>query len=219
MSLLSAVFSATLEVNRNSRPSVNCRRAFFLCREMGGSKMTDAKILTVVHKLERCFLDKTEFHHQDHLTVAVVYLYSSDFESAIDRMRASLKRFAAHHNVSGLYHETLTRFWLQQVEMRLDRMRCLAESVERVQNDLSDKNIVFKHYSRELLNSQEAKEKWMEPDLKRENASCEAPKARITSLLRLRCARYPAGSLCSAMPPSRRSGCSHILPLRFLVWP
>jgi hypothetical protein len=72
--------------------------------------MTDAEILTLVDRLERCLLAKEEFHHRDHLTVAVVYLYASDLETSMDRMRSSLKRFAAHHGVTGLYHETLTRF-------------------------------------------------------------------------------------------------------------
>ena len=93
--------------------------------------MTDAEILTLVDRLERCLLGKEEFHHRDHLTVAVVYLYYADLDAAVDRMRATLKRFAAHHGVSGLYHETLTRFWLQQVEMRMDRRMCLRDSVRR----------------------------------------------------------------------------------------
>src|SRR5438309_305902 len=94
----------------------NCRRAFSF-----GVKMSDAEILTLVDRLERCLLGKEAFHHRDHLAVVVVYLYSADIETAMDRMRSSLKRFAAHHGVTGLYHETLTRFWLRQVEMRLDR--------------------------------------------------------------------------------------------------
>lgn len=128
--------------------------------------MTDAEILTRVDRLERCLLGKEEFHHRDHLAVAVVYLYSADIEIAINRMRASLKRFAAHHGVSGLYHETLTRFWLRQVEKRLDRGLCLRDSVRSIQAQLSDKNLAFEYYSRERINSQEAKEKWIEPNLK-----------------------------------------------------
>jgi hypothetical protein len=84
----------------------------------------------------------------------------------MDRMRASLKRFAAHHGVSGLYHETLTRFWLRQVEMRLDRGQCLRDSVRNIQEQLSDKNMAFEYYSRERINSQEAREKWVEADLR-----------------------------------------------------
>jgi hypothetical protein len=128
--------------------------------------MTDAEILTLVDRLERCLPAKEDFHHRDHLTVAVVYLYSADLETAMNRMRASLKRFAAHHGVTGLYQETLTRFWLQQVEQRLDRRECLSESVRKAREQLNDKNLAFDYYSRERIESQEAKETWLEPDLK-----------------------------------------------------
>jgi hypothetical protein len=128
--------------------------------------MTDAEILTLIDRLERCLLAKEEFHHRDHLTAAVVYLYSSDLETAMDRMRASLKRFAAHHGVNGLYHETLTRFWLLQVEKRLDRRLCLSEAVRMVKEQLNDKNLAFEYYGRERIESKEAREKWLQPDLK-----------------------------------------------------
>lgn len=128
--------------------------------------MTDAEILTLVDRLERCLLGKEEFHHRDHLAVAVAYLYSADIETSMDRMRASLKRFAAHHGVSGLYHETLTRFWLLQVQKRLNRRLCLRDSVRSIQEQVSDKNLALEYYSRERIDSQEAREKWIEPDLR-----------------------------------------------------
>jgi hypothetical protein len=84
----------------------------------------------------------------------------------MDRMRSSLKRFAAHHGVTGLYHETLTRFWLLQVQQRLDRSQCLEQSVRKVREQLNDKNLVFEYYSRERIESKEAKETWLQPDLK-----------------------------------------------------
>ncbi|HET9836590.1 MAG TPA: hypothetical protein VFR84_00040 [Candidatus Angelobacter sp.] len=127
--------------------------------------MTDAQVLTLVDRLERCLLAKDEFHHRDHLAVAIAYLYAADFESAMDRMRASLTRFAAHHGVSGLYHETLTRFWLLQVEQRLDRRKCLSESVRRIQEQVADKHLPFAFYSKDILNTVEAKREWIEPDL------------------------------------------------------
>lgn len=127
--------------------------------------MTDPEILTLVDRLERCLLAKNEFHHRDHLAVAVVYLYAGDFSSAVERMRASLKRFATHHEVSGLYHETLTCFWLQQVEMWLDRGVCLQESVRKIQEQFTNKDLPFAYYSRELLKSPEARKRWLQPDL------------------------------------------------------
>jgi hypothetical protein len=128
--------------------------------------MTDAEILILVDRLERCLLPKEAFHHRDHLTVAVAYLYAADLETAIDRMRATLQRFAGHHKVSGIYHETLTRFWLQEVNRRLDRRLCLEKSVGQIHEQLNDKNLPFEYYSRERINSKEAKEKWLPPDLK-----------------------------------------------------
>jgi hypothetical protein len=127
--------------------------------------MTDAEILTLVERFERCLLGKNEFPHRHHLAVAALYLFPGDFESAMDRMRASLQRFAAHHGVSGLYHETLTRFWLLQVNQRLDRSVCLSSAVSGVIADLNDKNLTKRFYSEEVLKSQEAREGWVEPDL------------------------------------------------------
>jgi hypothetical protein len=159
--LISAEFLAILEMNTNHACRSKCRWAFFF----GATKMIDAKILTLVDRLERCLLAKEEFHHRDHLTVAVVYLYVCDLEMAMDRMRSSLRRFAAHHGVTGLYHETLTRFWLLQVEKRLDRNLCLEQAVGKVREQLNDKNLVFEYYSRERIESKEAKESWLSPDL------------------------------------------------------
>jgi len=127
--------------------------------------MTDAEILTLVDRLERCLLGKTEFHHRDHLAVAVAYLYAGDFDHAVERMRASLIRFATHHGVAGLYHETRTCFWLQQVESRLDRLICLENSVRMIQDQLADKDLVLAYYSQERLDSQEARSQWLPPDL------------------------------------------------------
>lgn len=127
--------------------------------------MNDTQILTLVDRLERCLLDKTEFHHCDHLAVAVVYLYATDFDCALARMRATLARFAAHHGLSGLYHETLTRFWMRQVEKRLDRSKCLQESVRELQVALADKDLPLRYYSREVLDSTEARAGWVEPNI------------------------------------------------------
>lgn len=126
--------------------------------------MNDAQILTLVDRFERCLLAKDEFHHRDHLAVAVVYLYAGDFPSAMDRMRAALQRFAAHHGVGGLYHETITRFWLEQAEQRLDRGLCVSESVRKVQRELADKGLLSQYYSKQILDSSEAREGWVEPE-------------------------------------------------------
>ena len=129
------------------------------------AKMTDAELLTLVDRLERCLLGKAEFHHRDHLAVATAYLYATDFDSALSRMRATLLRFAAHHGVPNLYHETLTRFWMSEIEKHLDRTLCLRDSVARIQAALADKDLPFTYYRKETLRSPEAKKTFVAPDL------------------------------------------------------
>ncbi|MGZ4875386.1 MAG: hypothetical protein ACXV5R_09475, partial [Candidatus Angelobacter sp.] len=58
------------------------------------------------------------------------------------------------------------RFWLMQVNQRLDCSECLQQSVRKVREQLNDKNLAFEYYSRERIESQEARETWLKPDLK-----------------------------------------------------
>ena len=132
--------------------------------------MTDSEILTMVDRFERCLLAPTEFHHRDHLAVAVTYLYQSDFDTALARMVSSLRRFVTHHGGTR-YHQTVTHFWMIQAEKHLDRNLCLRDSVERVIRALPNKDVVYEYYSKERLASPEAKAIWIEPDLK-ELVSC-----------------------------------------------
>ena len=157
------VLRATIIFQTDSERPLAFPAGVFLCGAK--AKMTDAEILTLVDRLERCLLGKTDFHHRDHLAVAVAYLYAADFETAFARMRATLIRFSTHHNVPKLYHETLTRFWMSEVEKRLDRSMCLRESVAAIQQALADKNLPFRYYRKETVNSPEAKRAFVEPDL------------------------------------------------------
>lgn len=125
--------------------------------------MTDAEILTLTRKLEDCEFLPGDFHHRDHLAVSVVYLYAADVPGALDRMRDTLLRFIDHHGLKG-YHETLTRFWMEEVARHLDRTQCLGESVRQIQAQLGDKNLVYQYYSKEILHSPDAKLRWVEPD-------------------------------------------------------
>src|SRR5215469_18768994 len=127
--------------------------------------MKDCEILMLVDRLERCLLSAADFHHRNHITVAATYLYAAELEPALNKMRSTLLRFVAHHG-GNLYHETITRFWMLQVEKHLDRSLCLAEAVEKVTTALPRKDLVYDYYSKERLSSAEAKAQWLEPDLR-----------------------------------------------------
>lgn len=134
--------------------------------------MNDAEILDLVRKLEQCEIAPTDFHHRDHLAVSAAYLYASDYASALERIRATLKRFIGHHGLKG-YHETITRFWMEQIAERLDRSQSLGKSVRQIQDQLGDKDLIYQYFTKELLNSAEAREAWIEPDVQAMHRSRE----------------------------------------------
>jgi len=55
-----------------------------------------------------------DFRHASHLHVAWVYLTeSSSMQQAANKMRDTLRRFAATAGKPETYHETITLFWVQ----------------------------------------------------------------------------------------------------------
>jgi hypothetical protein len=90
-----------------------------------------------------------DFHHADHLRLALAYLTESrSVEEATERMAASLKAFARSAGKAEKYHHTLTIVWLRLVARLLDTQLPLA------------------HYSHDRLFSADARERWIEPDLR-----------------------------------------------------
>src|SRR5207245_6079710 len=115
---------------------------------------------------------KSEFTHLSHLAVTVWYLRRLSLEQATEQMRASLFRFIDHYGLEGKYHETLTVFWMKVVRRRLDelgRNLALLETTNAVIEALGDARLVFEYYSEELLWSAEARQTWVQPDLKPSN--------------------------------------------------
>ena len=127
--------------------------------------------------LERGEIANENFRHTAHLHVAWVYLSeSSSVEGAAAKMRATLRKFAASAGKPEKYHETITLFWVRL----LAHARAIApkESVENVVKanpQLLEKDFPFAYYSRERLLSENARIKWMEPDLKPLSADAIAP--------------------------------------------
>jgi len=70
--------------------------------------MNDAEL---TRALERGEIDNEAFHHASHLRVAWVYLSESgSVDEAADKMRDTLRRFAASAGKLEKYHETITLF-------------------------------------------------------------------------------------------------------------
>ena len=129
-----------------------------------------AEIVAVVEGLESCRTNKDSFKHQDHLVVAVVYLQELAIAEAATRLRGNLLRFLDHHQVDRQkYNETITVFWLELVAnavQNLDPETTIVEKCNQVVELFKNATLVFEYYSRERLFSDEARETFVQPDLK-----------------------------------------------------
>lgn len=129
----------------------------------------DEEVLEVVRKFESCEYAPDDFGHRLHLTVALVYLLDSTYAGALERMRESLRRFVAHHKLSGVYHETLTVFWVRRVLAfveQSDRARGLTTLANELDDACANSRLVFDYYTKERIDSDKARAYWLDSDLK-----------------------------------------------------
>jgi hypothetical protein len=128
---------------------------------------SDAEVATLVQAFEEATISASEFNHFAHIAVALSYMEHRPVEEALARMRLSIKRFASHHGAGQLYHETLTTFWMRllghlravyQVDLPLWRR------INLITQRWGTRHPVEAHYSKELLDSPEARAVWVAPD-------------------------------------------------------
>lgn len=118
----------------------------------------------------RAFLDGSlppaEFHHRDHLRLSWVLIRRLGVVEAARAITDGIQRFAAQLGQSQKYHETLTRFWIRivghMIEARPDIGDFTAFLAEFPQ--LLDKDLPYRHWRRETIQSPTARAGWVEPD-------------------------------------------------------
>ncbi|HEX7955628.1 MAG TPA: hypothetical protein VF508_01720 [Pyrinomonadaceae bacterium] len=131
------------------------------------------EVFSLLRRFDDCTLPRAEWTHAAHLTVALWNLLQYDWPEALARVRRGIKRYNAAHGVAstptGGYHETLTVFWLRAVRAYLEGEQNEARSLVSLANELAataDKSLPLEHYTRGRLFSEEARARWVEPDLK-----------------------------------------------------
>ena len=128
---------------------------------------SDSEVAALVFAFENATIPASEFTHAAHIAVALSYLDSFSPDEALQRMREKIRFFAAHHGVTNLYHETLTTFWmrlLEHVASTSDPDLPLWRRINLIVDDWIKRRPVEAHYSKELIKSQAARDKWIPPD-------------------------------------------------------
>jgi hypothetical protein len=140
--------------------------------------VSDAEVAALVEGFERATIPASEFTHLAHIAVALSYLNEMPADKALERMRKNIRAFAARHGVSDLYHETLTIFWMRLLDHVASTYD--VEPSRRSRGAKADLPLwrrinlivarwgtrapVDAHYTRELIKSRVAREKWVAPD-------------------------------------------------------
>ncbi|MBV8171367.1 MAG: hypothetical protein JO219_05480 [Candidatus Eremiobacteraeota bacterium] len=128
--------------------------------------MIDEQDRTFLNALEHGAIANHAFRHRDHLRAAWLYIHERGPIAAERAMLETIARFASAHGHSAKFHHTLTAAWVRLVaahvachrEARFDELIALDDR-------LLDKDLPLRFYSRELLFSEMARARWMEPDL------------------------------------------------------
>lgn len=121
----------------------------------------------LLRAFETATISAADFHHREHVRAAWAMISRWGADPGGERFIAAIRRLAAAHGANQLYHETVTRAWLRLVEAA-DRAHpgCRAsEELLAAAPELADKTLLGRHYSAERLSSEEARARFVEPDL------------------------------------------------------
>jgi hypothetical protein len=134
----------------------------------------DDALDALVAAFERGEAPSGGFSHQAHLAVALTYLARHGMDGATPRMRAGLLSFLERNLGDAVaarvkYKETITVFWLRLLAAELastDPGLPLHERVNPLLARYRDASIIRSYYSSERLDSDEARGRFVEPDLR-----------------------------------------------------
>ena len=130
--------------------------------------MNDTQLLSA---FESQSILNEDWSHEYHIRVAAIYLSQHSFDNALDKVKSGIKKLNAENEVPESqfrgFHETLTVGWLKLVEARLENSK-VTSSLELIdQNtELLNPRLLSEFYSSDRLMSLEAKDRFIQPDLK-----------------------------------------------------
>jgi len=108
-----------------------------------------------------CQLPPSSFRHGDHLRLAWLVLHRNPFDQALTLIRDGIRRYAAHHGASHIYHETLTTAW---VKLLATHDEASFEEFLVGNEDRLNLGLLHRFWSPAVLDSEAARSGWVPPD-------------------------------------------------------
>jgi hypothetical protein len=112
-------------------------------------------------------LAPASFHHRDHLRLTWCLVRQSGTAAATATIRDGIRSFATRHGQAEKYHDTMTRFWVRLVGHLIGAHPDITtfDGFLAAFPHLLDKDLPYRHWSRETMQSPAARAAWVEPDL------------------------------------------------------
>ncbi len=118
-------------------------------------------------------LPKSEWTHEAHLRVGLWHLLRHPPGEALDLLRDGIRRYnvavGGVNSATSGYHESITRFYVGVIDRFLagsDRTRPVDELAEELIRSFGARDLPHHYWSRDRLDSTEARLGWLEPDLR-----------------------------------------------------
>lgn len=127
---------------------------------LGSLGMSDQQFLAAVADLS---YSAAGFHHGDHLRLGWLLLEQLGLEAAISKAADLIRRFGAHHGKADLYHETITRGWMQLLASHDEKD--FQEFVDQNEARLN-RELLYRYWRPETLHAPDARARWIEPDIR-----------------------------------------------------
>jgi hypothetical protein len=125
---------------------------------IGSADLDDDAFLAAFNS---CELPLARFRHGDHLRLAWILLHRYSYDDALTRVRGGIQRYAAHHGVSHIFHETVTTAWVKLLATHNEAS--FAEFIEENRHRLN-LELLHRFWTPEALESEAARRAWMPPD-------------------------------------------------------
>jgi hypothetical protein len=106
------------------------------------------------------------FPHREHIRMAWLILRADGFDKGCDHIRAGVQNLARAKGAPGLYHETITLFWIYLVQHAISltpEIDTFAAFIAAYPH-LLDSGLLKQHYSPALIST--ARGAWAAPNLK-----------------------------------------------------
>ena len=123
---------------------------------------------TFEEQFTNCTLSPELFSHEAHLRLAWIHITKYGVQKAIENICKQIRHFAAFHGADGKYNETVTVAAVRAVHHFLllseaDNFSDFIAENSRLKTHF--KQLLETHYRIDIFNSEEAKNKFLEPDL------------------------------------------------------